>query len=107
MRLVVRRLLVAGATMALASPALAQTTGTIVGRVTERTTNRPLAGVQVRVVGTTRGAATDDSGAYRIAGVPAGTVQLAAQRIGYGVASRTVVVSGENTTTADFTMRRP
>ena len=104
MRLVVRRLLVAGATMALASPALAQSTGTIVGRVTERTTNRPLAGVQIRVVGTTRGAATNDSGSYRIPGVPAGTVQLAVQRIGYGVASRSVVVSGENTTTADFTM---
>src|SRR6476646_1304936 len=105
MRLVVRRLLVAGATMAFfASPAFAQSTGTIAGRVTERTTNRPLAGVQVRVVGTTRGAATNDSGGYRIPGVPAGTVQLAVQRIGYGVASRSVVVSGENTTTADFTM---
>src|SRR6476660_3973182 len=104
MRLVVRRLLVAGATMAFASPAFAQSTGTIAGRVTERTTNRPLAGVQIHVVGTTRGAATNDSGGYRIPGVPAGTVQLAVQRIGYGVASRSVVVSGENTTTADFTM---
>ena len=94
MRLGVRRLLVAGAAMALASPAFAQSTGTIAGRVTERTTNRPLAGVQIRVVGTTRGAATNDSGGYRIPGVPAGTVQLAVQRIGYGVASRSVVVSG-------------
>ena len=104
MRFVVRRLLIAGAALALASPALAQSTGTIVGRVTEHTTNRPLAGVQIRVVGTTRGAATNDSGGYRIPGVPAGTVQLAVQRIGYSAASRSVVVSGENTTTADFTM---
>ena len=104
MRFVVRPLLIVGAAVALASPALAQSTGTIVGRVIERTTNRPLAGVQIRVVGTTRGATTNDSGAYRIPGVPAGTVQLAVQRIGYGVASRSVVVSGENTTTADFTM---
>ncbi len=88
MRFVVRRFLIAGAALALASPALAQSTGTIVGRVIERTTNRPLSGVQIRVVGTTRGAATNDSGAYRIPGVPAGTVQLAVQRIGYGVASR-------------------
>src|SRR5262252_2546997 len=104
MRFVVRRLLVAGAALALASPAVAQSTGTIVGRVIERTTNRPLAGVQIRIVGTTRGAATNDSGAYRIPGVPAGTVQLAVQRIGYGAASRTVVVAGEATTTSDFTL---
>ena len=63
MRFVVRPLLIVGAAVALASPALAQSTGTIVGRVIERTTNRPLAGVQIRVVGTTRGAATNDSGA--------------------------------------------
>ena len=97
MRFVVRPLLIVGATLALASPALAQSTGTIVGRVTERTTNRALAGVQIRVVGTTRGAATNDSGAFRIPGVPAGTVQLAVQRIGYSAASRSVAVTGENT----------
>ena len=104
MRFDVRRLFIAGAALALASPALAQSTGSIVGRVTERVTNRPLVNVQIRIVGTTRGAATNDSGGYRIPGVPAGTVQLAVQRIGYGAQSRTVVVAGENATNADFTL---
>src|SRR5689334_24258496 len=104
MRFVVRRLLVAGAALALASPALAQSTGTIVGRVIERTTNRPLGNVQIRIVGTTRGAATNDSGSFRIVNVPSGSVQLSVQRLGYGPQSRTIVVTGGNTTTADFAM---
>ena len=104
MRFEVRGLLIAGAALALASPALAQGTGTIVGRVIERVTNRPLLNVQIRIVGTTRGAATNDSGGYRIPNVPVGTVQLSVQRIGYGAQSRTIAVSSENTTNADFTL---
>ena len=104
MRFAVRRLLTVCAALALASPVAAQSTGTIVGHVTERVTNRPLGNVQIRIVGTTRGAATNDSGAFRIPNVPAGTVQLSAQRIGYGAQSRTIAVTAGNTTTADFSM---
>ena len=104
MRLGVRGLLVVGAALALASPALAQGTGTIVGIVTERVTNRPLSNVQIRIVGTTRAAATNDSGAYRIPNVPSGNHQLAVQRLGYGAQSRSIVVTSENTTNADFTL---
>lgn len=104
MRLEVRPLLVGLAALAMASPALAQSGGTIVGRVTERITNHPLANVQVRIVGTTRGAATNDSGTYRIPNVSSGSVQLAVQRLGYGPQSRTVIVTGGGTTTADFAM---
>ena len=99
-----RQLVVGVAALALASPALAQSTGTIVGRVTERETQRPLGNVQVRVVGSTRGAVTNDSGAYRIVNVPAGPVQLVAQRLGYGPQTRGVAVTSGGTTTADFTM---
>ena len=98
------RLLSLGAALALASPAVAQSTGTIAGRVTERVTNRPLSNVQVRIVGTTRGAATNDSGTFRIGNVPSGTIQLSVQRLGYGAQSRTIAVTGGNTTTADFSM---
>src|SRR5512138_2679732 len=90
--------------LALASPAFAQATGTITGRVTERQTQRPLVGAQVRVVGSTRGAVTNDSGTYRIINVPAGNLQLAVQRLGYGPQARTVTVTSGGTTTADFAM---
>jgi len=90
--------------LALASPALAQNTGTITGRVTERQTGIALSNVQVRIVGTNRGAVTTDSGTYRIGNVPAGTAQLAVQRLGYGPQTRSVSVTGGGTITADFTM---
>ena len=77
--------------LALAPSATAQgTVGTVSGTIRERGTERPLAGVQVRVVGTQRGALSDATGNYRIAGIPAGTVQLSAQQIGYAPQARTV-----------------
>jgi TonB-linked SusC/RagA family outer membrane protein len=82
----------------------AQASGTIAGRVTDRSSDRPLANAQVRIVGTTRGAVTSDSGTYRIVNVPAGTVQLAVQRLGYAPQSRTVAVTSGGTASADFTL---
>jgi TonB-linked SusC/RagA family outer membrane protein len=89
--------------VAFAGPVLAQS-GTIAGKVTDRQTQRPLVGAQVRILGGTRGAVTDDSGSYRIVNVPAGTVQLSAQRLGYGPQSRSIVVTSGSTVTADFAM---
>ena len=97
------RLLSCAALCALAAPLLAQSgTSTVSGRVVDRQTSRPLAGAQVRVSGSNRGASTDDAGGYRITGLRVGTVTLIAQRIGYGPVSRTVTVSSDGTTTADF-----
>jgi TonB-linked SusC/RagA family outer membrane protein len=90
--------------LAFASPALAQSTGAITGHVTERQTQRPLGNVQVRIVGTNRGAVTNDSGSYRIANAPAGLAQIAVQRLGYGPQTRSVSVTGGGSITADFTM---
>ena len=96
--------LVVAAALALAAPALAQgTVGTIPGTVRERGSERPLPGVQIRVVGTQRGAATDPSGRYRIVGLPTGVVQLTAQLIGYAPVPRTVNL-GESGATIDFTL---
>ena len=93
--------LAAGAT---APPALAQgAIGTISGTVRERGTERALPGVQIRVVGTQRGAVTDPSGRYRIAALPTGTVQLVAQHIGYAPQPRTVTLTTSGVT-ADFTL---
>jgi TonB-linked SusC/RagA family outer membrane protein len=90
--------------LAIASPAFGQNTGTITGRVTERQTERPLANVQVRILGSNRGAVTDDSGSYRVVNVPAGPAQIAILRLGYGPQSRAVIVPPAGSVTADFRM---
>jgi TonB-linked SusC/RagA family outer membrane protein len=98
-----RQILAGAFALAFAGPVLAQS-GTIAGRVTERQTQRPLSGAQVRILGGTRGAVTDDSGSYRIVNVPPGAVQLSVQRLGYGPQSRSVVVTSGSTVTADFAL---
>ena len=90
---------------AVVSPSRAQTgTATISGRITDRQSQQPIVGAQVRVTGTARGAMSDDQGVYRIAGVPAGSVQLAVQRIGYAPASRLVPAAAGASVTADFAL---
>ena len=67
------RILVAAA--ALTAPLVAagaQATGTITGRVTGRATHAAIGDAQVLVVGSTRGARTNDAGQYRLPGVAAG-----------------------------------
>jgi TonB-linked SusC/RagA family outer membrane protein len=100
----VRQALAAAFALAAATPAFGQVTGTITGRVTERDTRRPLASVQVRVIGTSRGAVTDDSGSYRIVNVPVGPTQIAAQRLGFGPQARVVAITAAGVTVADFAM---
>jgi TonB-linked SusC/RagA family outer membrane protein len=98
-----RQFLAGAFALAFAGPALAQS-GIIAGKVTERQTQRPLTGAQVRILGGTRGAVTDDSGSYRIVNVPPGTVQLSVQRLGYGPQSRSAVVTAGSTVTVDFAL---
>ncbi|MEO8334343.1 MAG: SusC/RagA family TonB-linked outer membrane protein [bacterium] len=100
----IRRLIVGAAIAFVSAPAIAQSTGTISGTVTDRQSQRPLPNVQVRVVGSGRGAQTDEAGAYRIANVPTGAVQIAVQRIGYGPVSKAAVVGTGGSTTVDFAM---
>ena len=79
----------AGALLLLALALLIPTTaaqtatGRITGTVTDAATAEPLVGVNVVVVGTTQGAATDPEGRFAIAGVPLGTVALEARFVGF------------------------
>ena len=79
-----RLVVVATVLAAAAAPAGAQqATGRIVGRVVDATSGAGLVGVGVQVVGTAVGAQSGVDGRFNIANVPAGTVSLRAQRIGF------------------------
>jgi TonB-linked SusC/RagA family outer membrane protein len=93
------------AVLALAVPLVTQAQGTVTGRVTDRTTGSPIVDAQVIVVGTQRGARSDDAGQYRIANVPAGTSRVRALRLGYEAALDTVTVTSGGTATADFSLQ--
>src|SRR5262249_8911668 len=85
--------------------ALAQTgTGAISGRATDATNDVIMVAVSVRVAGTQLGAQTGDDGRYTIRGVPAGTVSLQVNRIGYEAKKTTVNVVAGQTVTADLTL---
>ena len=78
----------------------AQVGGRVTGTVTDRG-GAPVPNVQVLLVGTTLGGATGEDGRYTIAGVPAGSYQLRAQRIGFAPTTRPVTVGTNETVTAD------
>jgi TonB-linked SusC/RagA family outer membrane protein len=88
--------------LGIAQAASAQSTGNIAGRVLETGTNAPIASAQVQVVGTTRGAVSNETGAYRIAGIPAGQYTLRVLRIGFQSITQTVTVTNGETASADF-----
>lgn len=84
------------------SPGEAQNTGAVQGRVVESGTNRPVAGAQVTLVGTTRGLLTNAEGDFLLPGVPAGDRQLRVEYIGYAAVERTVRVVAGQTTRVNF-----
>src|SRR5262245_6374791 len=105
MKRLLRRILVGSVvTIVPALAAHAQATGTITGRVTDRSTQQPIADAQVLIVGSTRGARTSDAGQYRLTTVPAGEVRVRVIRLGYEAETRTLTVSGNQTVTADFAL---
>ncbi|MFQ5627117.1 MAG: TonB-dependent receptor domain-containing protein [bacterium] len=87
------------------STGLLANTGKFAGRVTEKGTGEPLPGVNVIVVGTTRGAATDLNGEFVILNVRPGNYSLKASFIGYGVVTvQNLRISTGNTTRQDFVL---
>lgn len=82
----------------------AQGSATVQGTITDSVARRPIPGVQVQIVGSGRGALTDDAGRYTIRGVPSGAVTVRAQRLGFRAAERQVTLGAGETVTADFTL---
>ena len=95
--------LIAAAFLAPAMAA-AQGTASITGTVTDSASGRPIPSVQVVVVGTTRGALSDDQGRFAVRGVSAGTWTVRAQRIGYRPQVRSITLGDGEAATASFTM---
>ncbi len=56
---------------------------TVAGRIIDGATKEPLHFVNVFIVNTTRGAATDEQGNFSIVNIPMGTYELAASMVGY------------------------
>lgn len=79
------------------------TTGKISGVVTDKTDRTPLPGVNVIIVGTQLGAATNQKGEYHILQVPPGTYSVRASMIGYAaLITKNVQVRVDLTTAVDF-----
>ena len=78
--------------------------GIVAGRVTDAGNQRPLPGITIVVVGTTRGTITGPDGTFRIVSIPPGSVQVRAQRIGYAAQTRTLTVAAGATAAADFAL---
>jgi len=76
--------------------------GIIEGRVFNPGTGEYLEFVRVTVDGTSLATFTDQSGEYRLANVPAGTVKVTAFRTGVPSQSRTVTVAGGQVVRQDF-----
>lgn len=82
-----------------------QQSGVIKGRVLDAHTGEPLAQANVVLVGTQRGAATDENGYFRIEQVPEGKYQLKAAYIGYEVITEPVTLTAGEEISVDFNLR--
>ena len=88
-----------------ALPLAAQTpTGTITGRVLERSTQRPLSGVALSVEGTQNRSVSDADGRFLITGVPAGARQVTASSIGYASVQQDVTVIAGASANVEFAL---
>ena len=98
-----RELVIAFAALsgACGQTAFAQQSVVLEGRVLDALRGGPLTGALVRVEGTALSVATDDQGAFRLAGVPAGTRTVLVTYLGRKDASSTVEVTGGLVTLPD------
>ncbi len=83
----------------------AGTTGKLTGKVVDSNTKEPLPFVNVIIVGTNYGAATDVDGRYIILNIPPGNYSIKAQSVGYQpVIVENVSISIDLTTEQDFSL---
>ncbi len=89
-------------------PAVAQSTGTIEGRITNAETGRPLPSVNVLVKGvdqnTRRGTSTGPQGRFTVDGLDPGPYTIQSRFVGYAPLSREVRVAAGETTHLNLTL---
>lgn len=78
--------------------AQAQTTGIVAGTVVDSTSDEPLVGVNVVLLGTERGISSNAEGRFSMDQVPSGTYTLRASFVGYGTIQQEVTVQAGKTT---------
>lgn len=79
--------------------------GTVYGRVTDAVSGQPLPGVNIILMGTDFGAATDTDGKYEIKNVPVNTYQIKASFIGYSPWTKAdIVVRPSKPVEVDFNL---
>lgn len=100
--LALRGAVLAGALLGTAAVAAAQST--VRGTVTDSTSNRPIPGVQVLAVGTTRGAIADSLGRFTIRNLPGTSATITARLIGYAPVTRRVTLSPTDTAVIHFAL---
>ncbi len=83
---------------AFAGPAMAQTTGSLAGRVSDAETGKSLQGAIVRAVGTTAVDYTDADGRFNLSGLPVGARRVEIDYVGLDPVMRDVTISGGSTT---------
>jgi TonB-linked SusC/RagA family outer membrane protein len=82
----------------------AQGSGTVTGRVTDRSSGSGVPTVQISVVGSAIKTVSNDSGFFRIRNVPAGTQSIRAIRLGYSANAATVTVTDGGTVNVDIAL---
>ena len=90
--------------LAVVRPAWGQEPGVLAGTVRDAETLTPLASAQVSVVGTGIGALTDPRGGFRLEGVPAGTVEVRIESLGYETATRSLTLAPGQVVDLTFAM---
>lgn len=96
--------LACAAALGPASKGMAQGVATVSGVVTD-SDGLAVYGAVVSVARTSLSSKTDERGEFRIAGVPAGTIEIQARRLGFAPATRSVQLqAGENHGRIDFTL---
>jgi TonB-linked SusC/RagA family outer membrane protein len=100
-----REVLALALLVACASGAWAQGSGGRVAGTVTAEGGRPLGSASVAIVGSSRGALTDNAGRYSIQGVPAGSYQVQARLLGYAPATQQISVTEGQSQTIDFSLR--
>jgi TonB-dependent starch-binding outer membrane protein SusC len=81
-------------------------TGIVVGQVSDKDLQQPVAQAQVMVVGTGQVVRTSDDGHFRLVNVAPGAIDVRAMRLGYSTLTLHVVVGTGAPTVANFSLAR-